>query len=313
MNLKEIQKPVKDLLEKTDNLLLKDFRSKINLIKTVSDKTPLKKGKRIRSTVLFLLAGMNDGLVDELPPIAASVEMFHLSSLIHDDVVDNSQLRRGARTLNFSFGNHISVLWGDYLFINSLFSIHKLRREKVLDIMLEAALLMIEGQLLEIENHFNTKVKTATYIDIIQKKTSSLFAGVCKIASLLNGDSPQRAEEFYNFGMDFGTIFQVIDDILDIFSENSGKDRFRDLKEGKITLPLILLLKSRNVDIPEDFGEKDQELFLALMEEYGIKRKCLDFIDDYYNSCQAFIRQFPDSLYKESLLHLLGFIRYRDY
>jgi len=313
MNLNEIQKPVKDLLEKTDNLLLKDFRSKINLIKKVSDKTPLRKGKRIRSTVLFLLAGMNESLTEELPPIAASVEMFHLSSLIHDDVVDNSQLRRGSRTLNFSFGNHISVLWGDYLFINSLFSIHKLRRERVLDIMLETALLMIEGQLLEIENHFNTKVKTATYIDVIQKKTSSLFAGVCKIAAELKGESQPRADAFYKFGMDFGTIFQVVDDILDIFSENSGKDRFRDVKEGKITLPLILLLKSQKVPIPEDFEEKDQGVFLELLERHDVKRQCLEFVDGYFNSCLDFINSFPDSPYKESLRNLLGFIRYRDY
>ena len=313
MNLKEIQKPVRDLLEKTDTLLFRDFRSKTKLIKQVSDQTPAKKGKRIRSTVLFLLAGMNGKLVEELPPIAASVEMFHLSSLIHDDVVDNSQLRRGGRTLNFSFGNHISVLWGDYLFINSLFSIHKLRKEKILDIMLESALLMIEGQLLEIENHFNTNVKTATYIDIIQKKTSSLFAGVCKIAAELSGESPRRVDEFYKFGMNFGTIFQVIDDVLDIFSENSGKDRFRDLKEGKITLPLILLLKSQKVGIPENFSDSDRKTFLELMETHGIKRQCMDYIDGYYNDCVSFTRQFPDSIYKDSLLNLLSFVRYRDY
>ena len=100
------------------------------------------------------IESLNGKLVEELPPIAASVEMFHLSSLIHDDVVDNSQLRRGARTLNFSFGNHISVLWGDYLFINSLFSIHKLRNANVLDIMLESALLMIASLLVPALIHF---------------------------------------------------------------------------------------------------------------------------------------------------------------
>ena len=304
---------MKGLLEKTDNLLSKDFRSKIKLIKQVSDRTPAHKGKRIRSTVLFLLAGMNGQLADELATIAASVEMFHLSSLIHDDVVDNSQLRRGAKTLNFSFGNHISVLWGDFLFINSLYSIHKIRKAEILDIMLESALLMIEGQLVEIENHFNTKVKIDTYIDIIQKKTSSLFGGVCKIAAHLNGESPERVAAFYKFGMDFGTIFQVIDDILDIFSDNSGKDRFRDLKEGKITLPLILLLKEQKLDIPENVTEEDQERFLRLMETHGIKKRCLDYIDGYYNDCVSFIRQFPQSEYQDSLLKLLSFVRYRDY
>ena len=304
---------MKGLLEDTDNLLFKDFRSKIKLIKKVSDETPARKGKRIRSTVLFLLAGMNGSPAEELPSIAASVETFHLSSLIHDDVVDNSQLRRGAKTLNSSFGNHISVLWGDYLFINSLFSIHKIRKAEILDIMLESGLLMIEGQLLEIENHFNTKVKIATYIDIIQKKTSSLFAGVCKIAAQLNGESPERVEAFYKFGMDFGTIFQVIDDVLDIFSDNSGKDRFRDLKEGKITLPLILLLKGQKVDIPEKVTPADQERFLRLMETHGVKRQCLDYIDGYYNDCVAFIQPFPESKFKDSLLNLLSFIRYRDY
>ncbi len=315
MDLKEIQRPVEKLLEETDAILMEKVKSNIRLINEMIELTPISKGKKIRSTLLFLLAGMNDSLSQfpELVKIAASVEMFHLSSLIHDDIMDNSEQRRGQKTLNTNMGNFRSVLGGDYLFINSFTSIHNIGKPFLLDITLKAAKQMVKGQIIEVANANNFNIELETYFDIINRKTSSLFAAVAQIVSAINGESPQRLEGYYQFGLNFGAIFQISDDMLDIFSTRSGKDRFRDLEEGKITLPFILLIRECDTDIKEDFLKGHKEKLLKLFEKYNIKELCMGKITNYHQQCVDFLHAFSDSVYKESLLKLLDFIKYRDY
>jgi octaprenyl-diphosphate synthase len=315
MELKEIQRPVEKLLSETDAILMEKAKSNIQLLNDMIELTPISKGKKIRSTLLFLVAGMNDSLspFPELVEIAASVEMFHLSSLIHDDIMDNSEQRRGQKTLNTNMGNLRSLLGGDYLFINSCTSIHNIGKPFLLDITLKAAKQMVKGQIIEVANANNFNIELGTYYDIIDRKTSSLFAAVTRIVSALNGDSPQQSEIFYQFGLNFGSIFQISDDMLDIFSTRSGKDRFRDLEEGKITLPFILLIRECGTGIKEDFLKGDKEKLLKLFEKHNIKALCMEKIVGYHKQCIDFLNMFPDSVYKESLLKLLEFIKYRDY
>lgn len=314
-NLEEIQQPVKHLLNETEKLLKQRVKSNIPIITKINDTAPITKGKKIRSTLLFLLAGMNSALSSSthLSEIAASIEMFHLSSLIHDDVVDNSELRRGEMTLHSNLGNNLSVMWGDFLFISAFSALNNLDKKFLMDITLKAARLMVEGQIIELDNTFNFAISHDTYYDIINKKTSALFAAVTQIAAAVNGETPDKQEKYRRFGLDFGTIFQVTDDMLDIFSENTGKDRFSDFKEGKITLPIILLLKENKEDIETMFSEGNREKLISLFETLKIKKLCLQEITGYYNQCLDFLNSFPDSIYKNSVLNLLEFIKYRDY
>jgi len=312
MDLKDIQKPVNHLLEETNNHLINALNSDIGLIKRIINSTPASKGKKIRSTLLFLLAGLSDYQNPVLPQLAASIELLHLASLIHDDVVDNSEFRRGEKTLNSHFGNFLPVLWGDFLFINSLKNFNSADNAYT-GIMLQAAKSMIEGQILEVENTTNFKIELNTYYDIIQKKTSSLFAAVAQIAAPINQDSQVSPMDFFQFGLDFGTIFQISDDMLDIFSNNSGKDRFRDLKEGKITLPVILLLKENHKDAVENFSEENTDRLIELFQEHQIEKSAMDIIDTFHENGQTFLDKFKNSIYKETLVNLLTFIKYRDY
>jgi octaprenyl-diphosphate synthase len=315
INLKGIQQPVERLLEETGKLLKNRAKSKIPIITKINDIAPITKGKKIRSTLLFLLAGMNNSLSSfpYLSEVAASIEMFHLSSLIHDDVMDNSELRRGELTLHSNLGNNLSVMWGDFLFISAFSALNNLDKKFLMDIMLKAARLMVAGQIIESDNTFNFNINQETYYDIITKKTSSLFAAVTQIAAGINDKPAKVQEKYHQFGLHFGTIFQVTDDMLDIFSENTGKDRFSDLKEGKVTLPIILLLKENKEDIKTLFSEGNQEKLLSLFEIHKTKDMCLQEIAGYYNQCLEFLNPFPDSIYKKSILNLLEFIKYRDY
>ncbi|HLP48171.1 MAG TPA: polyprenyl synthetase family protein [Candidatus Kapabacteria bacterium] len=317
MNLKEIQQPVEHLLVKTNSILKEKVKSDIRLLNMMIDLTPITKGKKIRSTLFYLLSGLktpapNPAESHELIEIASAVEMFHLSSLIHDDIMDNSEKRRGEKTLNTNIGNFRSVLWGDYLFISAFTAIHNIGKPFLLDTVLKTAKIMVEGQIIEVENAYNFDIDLETYYDIINRKTSSLFAAVALLVPLLHGESQQQKDLFYQFGLNFGTIFQVSDDMLDIFSTQSGKDRFRDLEEGKLTLPFILLMKE-TADAQEAFSQGNREKLLELFEKHKIKELCLEKIADYHGRCLDFLKSYPDSVFKESLLGLLDFVKYRDY
>lgn len=314
MILEGIQAPVKNMLDKTTSTITSTLNSNVNLINQIKSVVPLSKGKKVRSTLLFLLGGAANGLSDELPVIASSIELFHLSSLIHDDILDNAALRRGDKTLNNELGNLISVLGGDFLFVHSLNLMNNIRKPALMDILLEATQIMVEGQLQEIENNFNYNVRLETYLEVIEKKTSSLFGAVSQMAAVVNNKDSRTKREFQEFGMNFGNIFQITDDLIDIFSTSSGKDRFRDLQEGKITLPFILLQDAaEGMDVTEFFSVEHSEKLLELFERYKIKDRSHDKVDEYYNNCIKFLNRFPPSEYKDSLKDLLDFIRYREY
>lgn len=315
MNLKEIQAPVAGMLEETARILVDRIKSDIAVIARINDTAPVRRGKKIRPTLLFLLSKIKNVDFRHLPEVAAGIELFHLSSLIHDDVVDKSELRRGEKTLNHFLGNHMSVLWGDFLFINAFMRLHDLRKPFIMDVIYLAAKYMVEGQIIELENTRNLDVKRPEYYDTIDKKTSSLFAAVTHITAGLAGESKESQERYYRFGMDMGTIFQVSDDMLDIFSDQSGKDRFSDLKEGKTTLPYILLIEQcpPEINVKKLLEEKQEDKLLELFERYNIKELTLKEMDVFFNRALGFAREFPDSVYKKSLLSLIEFIRFRDY
>jgi octaprenyl-diphosphate synthase len=298
--------------------LKEKVKSDIRLLNMMIDLTPITKGKKIRSTLFYLLNGLRNPTPNEtesleLVEIASALEMFHLSSLIHDDIMDNSEQRRGEKTLNTNIGNFRSVLWGDYLFISAFTTIHNLGKPLLLDTVLRTAKIMVEGQIIEVENAYNFDIDLETYYDIINRKTSSLFAAVALMVPLLHAESQLHKDSFYQFGLNFGTIFQVSDDMLDIFSTHSGKDRFRDMEEGKLTLPFILLMKETGKDAREAFSRGNRDKILSLFEKYNIKELCMEKIADYHRRCLDFLNIYPDSVFKKSLLGLLDFVKYRDY
>lgn len=313
MDLKKIQAPIEKQLLETNQLIIRELKSSSKLIKKITDLTPISKGKKIRSTLLFLLAGLIKTRNSELPTIAASIEMLHLSSLIHDDIVDNSKWRRGEKTLNVNLGNYISVLGGDFLFIKSLNFLNRIENKLLVDIILKAAGDMIEGQILEFENNFNYDISTKVYYDVVKRKTGSLFASIAEIIPVFTKNYSNRRQEFYKFGLDFGILFQVHDDMLDIFSDQTGKDRFRDLKEGKITLPYIILLSNKKEEVKKLIKNGNDKKLLSLFHEFDISKLCYERMKKYHRNCTRFLSGFPESPYKELLLELLNFSTSRHY
>jgi geranylgeranyl pyrophosphate synthase len=313
MDYQKVQMPVLPLLEETEKILARHVGSKVRLISELRQCTPVGKGKKIRAAFLFLLAGMNRVRDDDLPQVAAAIEMLHLSSLVHDDIVDHATWRRGEKTPNHHFGDTLSLLWGDYLFINSIRMLAADKRQIILTLLLDAAKQMIEGQMAEFENNFNYQIQTRTYYDIIRKKTSSMFSVIASLADQLPHGAARREADFLQFGQDFGMIFQISDDLLDIFSKRAGKNRFQDLKEGKVTLPYILLLRQGALPLIENFATSGPQPLLERCRDLRIKEQSLQVIDRYYRKCAIFLRSFPPSPHRLAMENLLEFVRYREY
>lgn len=316
MDYLNVQEPVLPLLKETENILAGHIGSKVGLVAELQRCTPVAKGKKIRASFLFLVAGIagdGRGHDDGLPALGAAIEMLHLSSLVHDDVVDHSSWRRGEKTPNHHFGDYLSVLWGDFLFITSIRMLTSAGRDAAVRTLADVSRQMIEGQMLEFENSFNYRIRTRTYYDIIRRKTSSMFAGIADLAAPHPGKGARPAADFHGFGRDFGTIFQISDDLLDIFSDRSGKSRFQDLKEGKVTLPYILLLQDGGLPLIKKFDPARPRPLLERCLTLRIQERSLEIIDRYHRKCRRFLRAFPASPCRASLEGLLEFIRHREY
>ncbi len=313
MDYRKIQEPVLPLLGAAEKVLARKIGSRVGLIAELGRWTPVGKGKKIRATFFFLLARLNGARVDDLPSLGAAIEMLHLSSLVHDDIVDHSTRRRGEKTANHHFGDTLSVLWGDFLFINSIRMLTRDGHGAAIGMLAEASRQMIEGQILEFENNFNYRLGTRTYYDIIRKKTSSLFSGIAALAAGLPGGDARHAAAFRRFGQDFGMIFQISDDLLDIFSQRSGKGRFQDLKEGKVTLPYILLIEGGALPLMRKFEQTGPGPLLERCRNLAVQERSLAVIDRYHRRCRGFLRSFPSAPCRDSLEDLLEFVRYREY
>ncbi len=307
--------PVLPLLERVHRLMEAGVEKQPGLVKELHEYTHFTRGKKIRAALLFLLAGMNETLnwpekTARAVETAAALEILHLSSLIHDDIIDRARFRRGRKTFHSFFGNRTSVLWGDSLFIKSL-ELIMFQEEEIRALYLQTAREMIRGQLLEQEHAFNYDLDAATYFSIVAGKTAALFAMACETPAILAGLAQSKRRCYREFGLDLGAIFQLSDDLLDIFSHKSGKDRFRDLAEGKITMPYIIFAASRGAGMLQAPRAGRKEL-LSAFREAGIQELTRQALKPFEIRCLEFIHSFPESPLRLALEKLLAFALERD-
>ncbi|MDO4249119.1 MAG: polyprenyl synthetase family protein [Neisseria sp.] len=201
-------------------------------------------GKRLRP-IITILAGKSLGYDDDkLYSLAAMVEFIHTSTLLHDDVVDESELRRGRKTANNLFGNAAAVLVGDFLYTRAFQLMVGSGSMKILEVMADATNIIAEGEVMQLMNIGNTEITEQEYVQVIQYKTAKLFEAAAQVGAILAGASDKEEAALKDYGMHVGTAFQIIDDILDYSGDaaETGKNVGDDLAEGKPTLPLIFLM-----------------------------------------------------------------------
>lgn len=257
-NLPYFQRHLSDDLAKVNVVINQAVQSEVALISQIGTYIISAGGKRLRP-IITILAGKALGYDGQkLYSLAAMVEFIHTSTLLHDDVVDESDLRRGRKTANNLFGNAAAVLVGDFLYTRAFQLMVDSGNIKILETMADATNIIAEGEVMQLMNIGNTEITENEYLQVIQYKTAKLFEAAAQVGAILAGATPEQETALKNYGMYVGTAFQIIDDILD-YSGNTdeiGKNVGDDLAEGKPTLPLIYLMQQG--------GEASKDVRLAL-------------------------------------------------
>jgi len=305
---------------------LEDWASSGNpLVSEISGYLFGQKGKRIRPALVILTERLFGRRSDEEIFHAALLELMHTASLVHDDIVDGSERRRGARTVHARWGPNVTVLLGDYLYIRSMELALASRHKRVIGILTEVSTRMVEGELDEYSVSGRLDTDEKTYLGIIGKKTAALFEACCRIGSILAAAGPAEEEAAARFGLNTGLAFQITDDILDFTSDQAslGKPVFSDVREGRMTPPLIHALETGEMEmrllIESHFGKKRsveetarKRLILGL-EDLGSLQHARELAQRYTAKALAYLSLFPASAAKTALAGLLDFVGERNY
>ena len=302
---------------------LKIFSSSPNkLISEVSTYLFQKSGKRIRPALLLLCSKLFGYKGKEDILMSALIETIHTASLIHDDIIDNSEIRRGRESIHARWGPNITVLLGDFLYIKALGLSLQSKHRRIIQILTSISARMIEGELTEYYLSGNLDVAENDYLEIINKKTASLFSASCQIGGIL-GKASKREENFLiEYGTNLGISFQIIDDLLDFTGDEKilGKPILSDLSEGRITLPLIYTLnndgKENRKRIAELQGQKNLgknsiNEILEVVRSNGALDYTHKKAAEFSLKSIEIISQFPKSIYRDALTLLPEFILHR--
>ena len=297
----------------------KDLQSDVPLIRKVGEYVLSSGGKRIRPALLLLTAKLAGYRGDRHVPLASVIEFIHTATLLHDDVVDNANLRRGIASANTLWGNEASVLVGDFLFSKSFSLMVADGDLNVLKVLSAATTIIAEGEVLQLICTSDMEITEERYIEVVKCKTAILLSAACQAGAILGRATREQEEALREFGMALGIAFQLMDDTLDYIAseEQFGKTIGHDLEEGKITLPLIHTLKrctpaerERIADIVEkDVLEKsDFQVVFGLVHQYGGIDYAVDRAHDYIARAKSFLATFDDSLCKQALLSLSDYV-----
>ncbi len=281
-------------------------------------------GKRIRPTLLLLCSRLvGDGGAAAIR-MAAVVEMIHMATLMHDDVIDVAQLRRGRPSPNVLWGNHTAVLAGDWLYMQAFQVALEERNFHILNLLISLTQMMVEGELLQLERLGSLGVTEAEYMDLVDRKTASLFSACARLGAITAGAGEDVETRLGEFAWNLGMAFQLVDDVLDFTAHEAilGKPVGSDLREGKVTLPLIYALEKaeeserRMVETvlrDGNYGRVPFSGILALARKYGGIEQAMQRAEDFTSKARATLARFPDSCYLRALEKLTDLVTERDH
>lgn len=323
MTLEEIIRPVEDHLDKFQDYFKGRMKSQVSLLDMIVSYLSKKKGKRIRPTLVFLSAELCGGSNERTYVGASLVELLHTATLIHDDVVDASNVRRGIASINAVWNNKIAVLVGDYLLGKGLLTAIDGGEFEFLKASSTAVRRMSEGELLQIQKSNEADLDEVTYFKIISDKTASLMASCCEIGAISASSDPAQHAALRDYGENIGIAFQIRDDIFDFSgsSKSIGKPVGNDLKEKKITLPLLYALRNSEKSEGKSILKlvKSGKISKGEIKEVGqfvlahgglvyAEQKALE----YKNAALGAIKDFPENPAKRSLTALTDYIVERN-
>ena len=322
-DLTKICKPVEAEMSQFIELYKASLSSTNVLLNQVIEHVIQKPGKMMRPLLLFLIAKYFGKVTPVAYHAAVSLEILHTATLIHDDVVDESDQRRGQASVNAAFNNKVAVLSGDFFLATALQQVSLTRNFEIVDIVARLGQVLADGELLQLYNIANNTLSYDVYFDIIKNKTAILFSSCARAGAIAGGADSQLVKEATEFGEYIGLCFQIKDDILDYFeSKDLGKPTGNDMKEGKLTLPVLYALNSTQDSTYLDIAKKvrfstatDSEIHQLI--EFSKAKGGIDFaykkIDEIKEKASAFLADAPQSSIISSLQAYLDYVVERNH
>jgi octaprenyl-diphosphate synthase len=317
-SLNSIKKPVENELKAFEPYFRKIMSSKVPLLSIITNHIYRRKGKQVRPLLVFLSAGMNGSITEATFVAAGMIELLHTATLIHDDVVDEANERRGSFSINALWRSKIAVLVGDFLLSKGLLLAIETNEFELLRNMSHAVKEMSEGELLQIERSRRMNIDEETYFDIIHKKTATLIASCLVNGAVSAGAEQAMIDKMYEYGVNLGLAFQIKDDIFDYQAKGAlGKPTGNDIKENKLTLPLIYALsrvdkvKKRRMLSQLRKSKRSQqavEEVIRFANEYGGIEYATDRMNEYKDKAIAALKPFPESIYRDALIDMANFV-----
>ncbi len=316
VTLEKIQNPIAEELIYFDKYFRSSMQSKVPLLDKVTQYILKRKGKQLRPMMVLLSAKICGGITPATYRGAALVELLHTATLIHDDVVDDADERRGFFSINALWKNKIAVLIGDFLLSRGLLMSLEHDDFQLLKIVSDAVRLMSEGELLQMEKARKLNIDEAVYFDIIRQKTASLFAACCYCGAASSTENKEEQELMRLFGEKVGIAFQIKDDLFDYGKDDVGKPLGIDIKEKKMTLPLIHVLnqsgwseRRRIINIIRNHNtnpQKVQEVVDFVVKNNGLAY-ATQVMENYIQEALDILMQFPDTPARASMLELMNY------
>lgn len=316
LQLKDIQAPITNEMNEFEQKFRSFMKSKVFLLDKIMSYIVKRKGKQMRPMFVFLTSGMLGNISDRTYRGASLIELLHTATLVHDDVVDDSNFRRGFFSINALWKNKIAVLVGDYLLSRGLLLSVDHEDFDLLKIVSEAVREMSEGELLQMAKARNLDITEDIYYSVIRQKTASLIGSCCAVGAAASGAEATTVAKMKDFGLNVGMAFQIKDDLFDYGTYEIGKPLGIDIKEKKMTLPLIYALQhakagekrkiKRIVKQNKQSSKKVMEVIDYVKASGGIEY-AQEVMNDYYEKALSILNEFPESNYKTSLAELVQF------
>ena len=321
--LTQLFEPIRDDLREVEREFARHVQSQVALIPTIGDYIRNGGGKRIRPAVLLMAARMA-GYTGERAVLYASVlEFIHTATLVHDDIIDESQLRRGREAVHTRWGNHVTVLFGDFLYLKSMSLALTQDDLAIIRLLCDVTLRIVEGEIYQLTKNGDVTLTETEHFDIVQSKTAYLFAGCARIGGMLGPTTRDQQEALWQYGLNIGMAFQIVDDLLDFTGEEValGKPVGGDLREGKLTLPVIHMrdrggpragaLLRKVVEAREVSLDEWHEIRALLTQTRSIEYASR-VASDYVERAKKTLYSFPSSEARDALMFLPDYVVSRD-
>jgi len=309
-------------MKSVDAVIRQRLHSDVVLVRQVAEYIISSGGKRLRPVLVLLAAGAMGYKGVNHHELAAVVEFIHTATLLHDDVVDESELRRGRETANNLFGNAASVLVGDFLYSRAFQMMVSVGNMRIMQVLADATNIIAEGEVLQLMNCHDADVDEERYLQVIRYKTAKLFQAAARLGAILGGATPEVEEGLAAYGMHLGTAFQLVDDVLDYSADEAetGKHLGDDLAEGKPTLPLIYVMQNGSLEQAacvrraiEEGGRDDFPAVLEAIRATGALEHTLKQAKLESEVAVRALQALPASQYKDSLVELSVFAVTRSF